>query len=230
MKKDEIEVGQAYTAKVSGNLTTVVIEAVSPHGGWEAINTRTGKQVRIKSAQRLRRKTTQPRSLGPKKPNPRYKTPAQRGEQLKAIHKADQENARLADERAASSDGQTASERAMADSAPRAKRAKKAAKEAKAAPKRDTGKRGAPSGQPKRLSALNAAVKVLEERDPADGPLSCKQMIERMAAKGYWTPVRGGLTPANTLYASILREINTKGEDSRFEKVDRGRFTLTLKG
>ncbi|MGB2824687.1 MAG: winged helix-turn-helix domain-containing protein [Phycisphaerae bacterium] len=85
------------------------------------------------------------------------------------------------------------------------------------------------SGQPKRLSALNAAVKVLEERDPADGPLSCAQMIERMAAKGYWTPVRGGKTPANTLYAAILREINTKGEDSRFEKVERGRFTLGLK-
>ncbi len=80
MKKDEIEVGQAYTAKVSGNLTTVVIEAENPHGGWDAINTRTGKQVHIKSAQRLRRKTTQPRFLGPKKPNPRYKAPINRGE------------------------------------------------------------------------------------------------------------------------------------------------------
>jgi len=26
-----------------------------------------------------------------------------------------------------------------------------------------------------------------------------------------------------------LREINTKGEDSRFEKVERGRFSLSLK-
>jgi hypothetical protein len=229
MKKDEIEVGQAYTAKVSGNLTTVVIEVVSPHGGWDAINTRTGKQVRIKSAQRLRRKTTQPRFLGPKKPNPRYKAPAKTGEELKAIHKADQENARLADERAASGDGMAASERAMAESAPSAKKARKAAGKAKAAKKPNTGERGASSGQPKRLSALNAAVKVLEERDPADGPLSCAQMIERMAAKGYWTPVRGGLTPANTLYSAVLREINAKGENSRFEKVDRGRFTLTAR-
>jgi len=115
MKKDEIEVGAAYTAKVSGNLTTVVIEGENPHGGWDAINTRTGKQVRIKSPQRLRRRTTQPRFLGPKKPNPRYKAKAKSGEELKAVHKADQENARLADERAASSDGQTASERAMAE-------------------------------------------------------------------------------------------------------------------
>jgi len=125
--------------------------------------------------------------------------------------------------------GRTAGEPAMAESAPTAKKASKATGKPKAAPKRDTGERGAPSGEPKRLSALNAAVKVLEERDPADGPLSCAQMIERMAAKGYWTPVRGGKTPANTLYAAILREINTKGEDSRFEKVERGKFTLSLK-
>jgi len=185
MKKDEIEVGQAYTAKLSGNLTTVVVEAASPHGGWDAINTRTGKQVRVKSAQRLRRKTTQPRFLGPKKPNPCYKAPAKSSEELKAVHEADQENAHLADERATSGDGMTVSERVMAESAPRAKKSRKAAGKAKAARKRNTGERGASSRQPKRLSALSAAVKVLEERDPADGPLSCAQMIERMAAKGY---------------------------------------------
>ena len=81
----------------------------------------------------------------------------------------------------------------------------------------------------KPLSILDAAAKVLEERDPADGPLSCKQMVERMAAKGYWSPRQGGLTPANTLYSALLREIKTKGEDSRFDKVERGRFALSLK-
>ena len=98
----------------------------------------------------------------------------------------------------------------MAESAPSAKRSRKAAGKTKAAKKRNTGERGASSdqpfdvaqGKPKRLSALDAAVKVLEERDPGDAPLSCAQMIERMAAKGYWTPVRGGKTPANTLYTA----------------------------
>ena len=54
-------------------------------------------------------------------------------------------------------------------------------------------------------------------------------LIERMAAKGYWTPARGGKTPANMLYAATLRKINTKGEDSRFEKVERGKVALSLK-
>ena len=56
-----------------------------------------------------------------------------------------------------------------------------------------------------------------------------KVWLERMAAKGYWSPARGGRTPANTLYSAVLREINIKGEDSRFDKVERGRFSLSLK-
>ncbi len=59
----------------------------------------------------------------------------------------------------------------------------------------------------------------------AKEPLNAKQMIEQMAAKGYWTSP-GGKTPSATLYASILRDIQRKGEDSRFQKADRGLFTL----
>ena len=36
--------------------------------------------------------------------------------------------------------------------------------------------------------------------------------------------------PANaTIYAAILREIQTKGDASRFKKTDRGLFTLNVK-
>ena len=124
-------------------------------------------------------------------------------------------------------------------SAPVAKKAAKASKDAKKAPGRDTGQRrgtsaktatkGTVDTKAKPLSILDAAAKVLKERDPADGPLSCKQMVERMATKSYWSPRQGGLTPANTLYSALLREIKTKGEDSRFDKVERGRFALSLK-
>jgi hypothetical protein len=131
MKKSEVKVGRCYAAKVSGRMATVRIDADNPNGGWDATNLTTRKKVRIRSAQRLRHET---------------RPPGKSGAELKAIHAADQENARLDEQRAASADGQTASERAMAESAPRAKKAKKATKEAKAAPKRDTSERGATGG------------------------------------------------------------------------------------
>jgi len=74
----------------------------------------------------------------------------------------------------------------------------------------------------KNLSAINAAAKVLSE---AKEPLTAKQMIELMAKKGYWTSP-GGKTPHATLYAAILRDIQRKGDDSRFVKADRGHFSL----
>ena len=55
--------------------------------------------------------------------------------------------------------------------------------------------------------------------------MSCKEMIEAMAVKGYWTSP-GGKTPDATLYAAILRETSAKGTDARFQKTDRGRFAL----
>ena len=72
----------------------------------------------------------------------------------------------------------------------------------------------------KKLSALDAAAKVLEE---SGQPMSCKEMIEAMAQKGYWSSP-GGKTPPATLYSGITKEIATKGKESRFQKTDRGRF------
>ena len=72
----------------------------------------------------------------------------------------------------------------------------------------------------KRLSALDAAARVLAE---AGEPLNTKQMIDAMSAKGYWASP-GGKTPHATLYSAILREINAKGKEARFAKVERGQF------
>jgi len=71
------------------------------------------------------------------------------------------------------------------------------------------------------MSCLDAAAKVLAE---VKQPLSTAEMIEKMAAKGYWTSP-GGKTPAATLYSAILRELG-KGKESRFKKTDKGRFAL----
>jgi hypothetical protein len=72
----------------------------------------------------------------------------------------------------------------------------------------------------KKLSALDAAAKVLAENGQ---PMSCKELIEAMAQKGYWSSP-GGKTPASTLYSGMTKEIATKGKESRFQKTDRGRF------
>ncbi|HEV3443534.1 MAG TPA: winged helix-turn-helix domain-containing protein [Gemmataceae bacterium] len=73
---------------------------------------------------------------------------------------------------------------------------------------------------PKKLSAIDAAAKVLAE---AGEPMDCQTMIKTMAEKGYWMSA-GGKTPAATLYSAILRELQTKGHDSRFKKTERGKF------
>jgi hypothetical protein len=72
----------------------------------------------------------------------------------------------------------------------------------------------------KKPSALDAAAKVLAEEGR---PMTTKEMIGAMAIKGYWTSP-GGKTPDATLYSAILREITTKGEQSRFVKSGPGHF------
>jgi hypothetical protein len=90
--------------------------------------------------------------------------------------------------------------------APKAKAAKKAK-----APK---------EAKEKKLSAIDAAAQVLAA---SKEPMNAKEMIEAMAAKGLWTSP-GGKTPHATLYSAIIREIATKGKESRFVKKDRGQF------
>ena len=74
--------------------------------------------------------------------------------------------------------------------------------------------------KPKKVSAISAAARVLGE---AKEPMNCQDLIKQMADKGYWTSP-GGKTPHATLYSAITREINTKGNDSRFKKTERGNF------
>jgi hypothetical protein len=88
-------------------------------------------------------------------------------------------------------------------------------------PKKNKSKKTKEAGADnKKLSALDAAAKVLAETGQ---PMSCKEMIEAMAQKGYWSSP-GGKTPASTLYSGIIKEIATKVKESRFQKTDRGRF------
>ena len=84
----------------------------------------------------------------------------------------------------------------------------------KAAPKK------AKAAKEKKLSALDAAAQVLTS---SREPMNAKELIEAMAAKGLWTSP-GGKTPHATLFSSLIREITTKGKESRFVKTERGKF------
>jgi hypothetical protein len=74
----------------------------------------------------------------------------------------------------------------------------------------------------KPLSALGAAARVLSE---AGQPMTCPELIQAMATKGYWTSP-AGKTPAGTLHAAIAREIKVKKGQARFRKTERGKFGL----
>ena len=174
MKAKEVQINGVYAVKVGRNITGVRITQENPHGGWDGVNVKTNKAVRIKSPQRLR---------GPWKRDGVAQTPA-----------------------------------ASPTVAPGEDGANQSAPDTKPTKKADPGQ---PDAKVKTCSGLDAAARVLTE---VGQPLNCSTMINMMLEKGYWQT--SGKTPANTLYAAIAREIKTKGNDSRFAKAERGKFTL----
>ena len=230
MKKNEVKVGQTYRCKVSGSVADVRITAENSHGGWDATNVLTGRKVHIKSAQRLRGKT-------PQRPAKRSKIVSLAeyeadAEQASAERAAGQVRKDIAKAVSAVVNGDLAKGVTVPTGAKRAKKDGKATAKARTPKQRHTGKHAATSGDTggkKPMSCLAAAAQILQECGGKEGPLSCAEMIERMGAMGYWKPRKGGKTPANTLYSAILREINNKGEASRFEKAERGKFALSAK-
>ena len=264
MHQDQVQIGKVYAAKVNDKLAPVRIDSENEHGGWNATNLRTNKTIRIKSAQRLRNEIALPDgdparaeealqaaasvSGGSQRKRAKKKLSKQERDQLKGQAKADQANAAKRDEREASSDGMTASERAMTESEGKGKpgsqgpealsrrfneplaeaqgKKKATKKKAKSGPARSAqhaneaaAKAREKSEGKKKLSCLDAAAQVLAE---ANEPMNTKEMIEAMQQKGLWTS--DAPTPHATLYSAILREMQKKGEDARFRKVERGRF------
>jgi allophanate hydrolase subunit 2 len=68
MKQADVVLGETYIVKVSGFLVPVVLESVSTYGGWNGRNTRTGREVRIRTAAKLRRRVGHPTALAPPSP------------------------------------------------------------------------------------------------------------------------------------------------------------------
>ena len=64
----------------------------------------------------------------------------------------------------------------------------------------------------KKVSLLDLAAKILADTGEA---LNCKELVAKAKETGW---VSTGKTPEQTLYSGIFREMNTKGEASRFKK------------
>ena len=97
--------------------------------------------------------------------------------------------------------------------------------EAKNRPPKQQATKPPADGKTPKLSALDAAARVLAETGQA---MTCGELIDAMAAKGYWTSP-GGKTPGATLYSAILRELQTKKKEARFRKTERGKFSALVK-
>jgi len=96
-----------------------------------------------------------------------------------------------------------------------------APKATKAASGRNVGEKGAPRGEGKRLGLVDAAIQVMKETGE---PMNCKDIVKVILEKKLWETT--GKTPDATLYSSILRDIQKKGSEARFKKVERGQFAL----
>jgi len=209
MRKKDVQIGEVYAVKVSGQIAPVVIDEAHPAGGWVGTNEMTHRQVRIKSAQRLRGLWDHYLAGGDdaaEEPAAAPKPPLVRPEDKAGLDKL------AADVLGAT--GATGGARGESRTRGTGREAQ-AKKSKKRATRAETGAKGA------KMSGLDAAAKVLEE---AGEPLNCKAIVERAFETGYWHS--DGKTPAATIYAAILREIQKKGDQARFHKVARGRFEL----
>jgi len=201
MKKNDVKIGDVYTAKVTDKVVPVRIDAVKGTG-WSATNLATGKTIYIKSAQRLRGKY-------------RGKTD---------VPKADQKNARPADKGTlgtTSNDNQpkATSLPQKATGSPTSATGAKATKDAKPSKAATRAKQG--TTKAKRPSGLDAAAKILGE---SKKPMTVREIVKMAFEKKYWKS--DGKTPSATIYSAMIREVAAKGKESRFKKVGRGKFTL----
>jgi len=65
MQKQNIKVGSTYIVKVSGILTKVRITREHVRGGWYGTNLGTGREIRIRTAARLRSEVPPAQGISP---------------------------------------------------------------------------------------------------------------------------------------------------------------------
>ena len=220
MKKNEVQIGGVYTAKVTNRLVELRIDAESRYGGWDGTNLATNKKIRIKSPAKLREAacgdTSKPKA---KKAKSTKDAKVEEGrDTAQTVETQAQPDATMpvcpncgGTEVDDEGDCKKCHEPDIANQTPEAEKTKKK-------PRTKKGK----AEKPKRVSGLDAAALVLEATGE---PMNAKEMVEAALAKNYWKSP-GGKTPHATVYSAIIREIAAKGSESRFRKAERGRFAF----
>jgi hypothetical protein len=65
MQKQDIHIGSTYIVKVSGTLAKVRITCEHQRGGWYGTNLATGREIRIRTAARLRKEVPPAQEISP---------------------------------------------------------------------------------------------------------------------------------------------------------------------
>jgi hypothetical protein len=65
MQKHNVKIGTTYIVKVSGRLAKVRLTRQHDRGGWYGTNTATGREIRIRTAARLRSEAPPAQEISP---------------------------------------------------------------------------------------------------------------------------------------------------------------------
>ena len=65
MQKQNVHLGTTYIVKVSGTLAKVRLTREHPRGGWYGTNLATGREIRIRTAARLRSEAPTTQEISP---------------------------------------------------------------------------------------------------------------------------------------------------------------------
>ena len=65
MQKQNVHIGTTYVVKVSGTLARVRLTREHPRGGWFGTNLATGREIRIRTAARLRSEAKPAQEISP---------------------------------------------------------------------------------------------------------------------------------------------------------------------
>ena len=63
MQKQNVHIGTTYVVKVSGTLAKVRLTREHPRGGWYGTNLATDREIRIRTAARLRSEVKPPQEI-----------------------------------------------------------------------------------------------------------------------------------------------------------------------